>query len=177
MKKILLTITLGAFCFLCYGQRFKTSSSNIKFYSDAPIEDIEANTTEATSIIDLTSKGFVFQIPISSFKFDKELMEEHFNENYLESEKYPNAIFKGKIENWNGEEGEQTLIVNGEMDLHGVKKQVSIESKINYSGDKIEVSTVFSIELKDFKIKIPKAVFYNIAEVVEVTANFEYAPL
>lgn len=177
MKRISILVLLVTFSFFGYSQKFKSSSSNIRFFSDAPIEDIEATNTEATSIIDVTSKAFVFQIPISSFEFDKELMEEHFNENYLESEKYPNAIFKGKIEDWNGEEGEQTIVVKGEMDLHGIQKEISIESKINYTDDKILVSAVFSIELKDYKIKIPKAVFYNIAEVVEVTVNFEYAPL
>ncbi len=177
MKRVFISSLLAILCVAGYSQKFKTSSSSIRFFSDAPIEDIEATNKEATSIIDLESKAFVFQVPITSFKFDKELMEEHFNENYLESEKFPNAIFKGKIENWNGEEGEQTIVVEGELDLHGVKKLVTIESTINYSADNINVSAVFSIELKDYKIKIPKAVFYNIAEVVEVTVNFEYTPL
>lgn len=177
MKKISVFTLLVTLCICGYGQKYKSSSSNIRFFSDAPIEDIEATNKETTSIIDVESKAFVFQIPIASFEFDKELMEEHFNENYLETEKYPNAIFKGKIENWNGEQGEQTVMAKGELDLHGVKKEISIESKINYSADKITVSSVFSIQLKDYKIKIPKAVFYNIAEVVEVTVNIEYAPL
>ena len=176
MKKCSIFLLLGLVGSLAYGQKFKTVESNIRFYSNAPIEDIEAINTEATSIVDLDSKSIVFVVPIKNFAFKKKLMQEHFNENYLESEKYPKAIFKGKIDEWTGEKGEFSTVAKGEMSLHGVEKQISIEGKIIYDDNGIRISAVFPIELKDYKIKIPKAVFYNIAEVVEVTASFEYQP-
>lgn len=176
MKKITILFLLGLVGSVAYGQKFKTVESNIRFYSDAPIEDIEAINTESTSIVDLDSKSIVFVVPIEDFTFKKELMQEHFNENYLESEKYPKAIFKGKIDDWTGEKGEFSVVANGEMSLHGIERQIAIEGTIVYDDDGIKISTVFSIELKDYKIKIPKAVFYNIAEVVEVTASFQYQP-
>ena len=176
MNRLLIVLFFG-FTFLEVGaQRFKSQESNIRFYSKAPIEDIEATNTEATSIIDLESKSFVFVVPIKGFTFKKQLMQEHFNENYLESDKYPKAIFKGKIENWDVGKGEASVVGKGEMSIHGVEQQVSIEGTINYSEDNVTISSVFPIELKDYKIKIPKALFYNIAEVVEVTISFQYQP-
>lgn len=157
-------------------QKLKSSESYIRFYSDAPMEDIEAVNENATSIIDMENKTLVFVVPITSFEFDKSLMQEHFNENYLESDKYPKAIFKGKIESWNGEEGENDAIAKGEFEIHGEKQQVEVSGKIIKNGDQLKVSAVFVIRLEDYKIKIPKAVFYNIAEEVEVTIKFDYQP-
>lgn len=175
MKQTLLII-LSVVSFCGFSQRYKSSESYVKFYSDAPVEDIEAVSASASSIIDVASKAFVFIIPITSFEFDKSLMQEHFNENYLESEKFPKAIFKGKIIGWDGKNGKSMAKAEGELDLHGVKQQVSIEGEIDYQKDKMVISSVFMIRLEDYKIKIPKAVFYNIAEEVEVTVKFEYAP-
>ncbi|MEO9485494.1 MAG: YceI family protein [Ekhidna sp.] len=159
-----------------FTQRFKTSESYIKFYSDAPMEDIEAINKSATSIVDLTSKAIVIVIPIKSFDFKKELMQEHFNENYLESDKYPNATFKGKITDWDESEGVSKATAKGTLEIHGVTREVTIEGDIEKSKKSLNLSTVFNIRLEDYKVKIPKAVFYKIAEEVEVTANFDYAP-
>ena len=155
-------------------QKYKSSESHIRFYSDAPMEDIEATTEEATSIIDIEKMNLVIVVPINTFSFKKKLMEEHFNENYMESEEYPRAIFKGKLEDWNGEEGNFKSKASGTLEVHGVTKDVTIEGDLEFDGSSIKVSTVFPIKLEDHSIKIPKALFYNIAEEVEVTANFEY---
>ncbi len=176
MKKLLLILFVVLTGVQVYAQKFKSSESNIRFFSKAPIEDIEAVNTEATSIIDVDSKSFVFVAPIKGFSFKKKLMEEHFNENYLETDKYPKAIFKGKIENWDVGKGEAVVVAKGEMSIHGVEQQVSIEGTINYGDDNVTIKSVFLIALKDYKIKIPKALFYNIAEVVEVTISFQYQP-
>lgn len=175
MKNILIVI-LVLFGISASAQRYKSTESYIKFYSDAPVEDIEAVSEKVTSIIDVESKSVVFVVPISSFEFEKSLMQEHFNENYLETEKYPKSIFKGKITEWSGGKGKSAAKVEGELDLHGVKKQVSMEGEIDFQDDKLTVTSVFMIKLEEYKIKIPKAVFYNIAEEVEVTVKFEYAP-
>jgi len=176
MKRIGSYLLLFTICSFSYGQKFKSVESSIRFYSDAPIENIEATNTEAKSIVDVDSKSFVFMVPVKEFIFRKRLMQEHFNENYLESDKYPQAIFKGKIKNWNGEKGEFSATAEGEMSLHGVDKQVSIDGQLNYGDAGMTITAVFQIKLEDYKIKIPKAVFYNIAEVVEVTISFQYQP-
>ncbi len=175
MKKILIILSL-IFSFTGFAQRYKSAESNIKFYSDAPLEDIEAINSAATSIVDIGTKSIVIVVPIKSFDFKKELMQEHFNENYLESDEYPNAIFKGKLVDWDGSEGSTRASAEGTMEIHGVTKDVTIEGDLELSGNILKLSTVFNVRLEDYEVKIPKAVFYKIAEEVEVTANFEYAP-
>lgn len=173
MKKFVFSIALLS-CVIASAQRFKSEESYIRFFSDAPLEDIEAVNEKANSIIDVESKNVVIVVPIKSFKFEKQLMEEHFNENYLESEKYPSATFKGTIENWDGSEGTFKAVAKGTLELHGITKDLEIEGDLEFKDGLPKLSTVFKIKLEDYKIKIPKAVFYNIAEEVEVTANFSY---
>ena len=159
-------------------QRFRSEQSHIKFFSDAPMEDITAINEEASSIVDLDSREMVFVVPIKSFQFEKKLMQEHFNENYLESEKYPKAFFKGKISEWNGENGENPATATGELEIHGIKQDVTIEGTIIRSDDDtMTISAVFPVKLEDYKIKIPKVVFYKIAEEVEVTIKIDYKAL
>ena len=162
--------------FCASAQKFISAESKIHFFSDAPLEDIEATTTEARSVFDSNSGEMVFSVPVESFQFEKKLMQEHFNENYLESEKYPKSSFKAAITDWNGQTGEQEVEVSGDFTLHGVTKNVSIPGQINFTDDKVVVDAVFTVLLKDYKIKIPKAVFMNIAEEIEVTVHFEYDP-
>ncbi len=157
-------------------QKYKSSESYIRFYSEAPMEDIEATTEEATSIIDTEKGNMVIVVPIKTFSFKKKLMQEHFNENYMETEEYPRATFKGKLQDWNGEEGSFKSKAIGTLEVHGVTRDVTIEGDLEFDGTSIKVSTVFPIKLEDHSIKIPKALFYNIAEEVEVTAKFEYLP-
>ena len=177
MKRVaLLVFLLVAGLQLCHAQRFKSIVSHIRFFSDAPLEDVEAINESVSSIIDATQKTMVIMVPIADFEFKKELMQEHFNENYLESDKYPKAIFKGKIENWDGSKGKQTVLAKGELELHGISQKVEIESSLDYSDENMLVESVFMIRIEDYKIKVPKAVFYKIAEEVEVTIKFNYAP-
>ena len=175
MKYILIILTLPG-SLVVSAQKYKSSTSHIRFYSKAPMEDIEATTEEATSIIDTEKLNLVILVPIKTFSFKKKLMQEHFNENYMESEKFPRAVFKGKLEDWNGEEGSFKSKAVGTLEVHGVTQNVTIEGDLEFDGKTIKVSTVFPIKLKDHSIKIPKVLFYNIAEEVEVTANFEYLP-
>jgi len=157
-------------------QRYKSSESYVRFYSKAPLEDIEAINEKTSSIVDVESKSIVIIVPVKSFSFEKKLMEEHFNENYLESDDYPNAIFKGKIIDWDGAEGISKATAKGTLEMHGRTQEIEITGDIDYQKDVLKLSTVFPTKLEDYKIKIPKAVFYNIAEEVEVTAKFEYKP-
>lgn len=175
IRKLLYLVFLLA-CLAGFSQKYKSFDSYIRFFSDAPMEDIEAINEDASSIIDLENNAIVMVVPIKSFDFKKKLMQEHFNENYLESDKYPKATFKGKIQDWNGEKGTNSATAVGTLEMHGVTNEVSISGEITYDGQSLEISTVFPIRLEDYKIKIPKAVFYNIAEEVEVTAKFEYKP-
>jgi len=176
MKKILSLILLIGICaYTAHAQRLKTTTGQVSFYSEAPMENIEANSAKVTSILDLEKGDMAFLIPITSFQFEKKLMQEHFNENYLESEKYPDATFKGKLLNYDpNAKGEQSVKAKGQMTIHGVTKEIDVEGTLKPSGNGMELKTKFPIRVADYKIKIPKIVFYNIAEVVDVTINLTY---
>ena len=109
-------------------------------------------------------------------QFQKKLMQEHFNENYLESDKYPNAVFKGKIEGWDGTDGAFDAKAVGTLEMHGEVQNITIDGKLTKDGQEMKLETVFKIQIADYDIDIPKAVFYKIAEEVEVTARFNYKP-
>ena len=160
-----------------YAQRYMSDSTYVRFFSEAPLENIDAVTYESASAIDLSSGNVAFSVPIKSFQFDKSLMQEHFNENYLESDKYPKATFQGKMKDWDDEEGEKRITASGKMKIHGITQEISVEGTVIHSGDEIVIRAVFPVRLEDYEIDIPKAVFYNIAEVVEVTIFFSYKPL
>jgi polyisoprenoid-binding protein YceI len=159
-------------------QKYKSVSSSIHFFSDAPMEDIEATNLDGQSAIDLSTGEIVFSIPIKSFEFEKSLMQEHFNENYLESDKYPAATFQGTISGFNKDaSGWQKAEAKGSMHIHGEENELSVEGEVRIEEGSIEIKSIFPIALEDYKIKIPKVVFYNIAEVVEVTITFTYEPI
>ncbi len=178
MKPISTILALHVFLFIfseVYAQKYKSTASAIHFYSSAPVENIEADNTEAKSAIDLSTGDIVFSVPINGFTFEKSLMQKHFNENYLESEKYPTANFTGKIMDFDrNATGWQQAKATGKMTIHGVENEFTCEGKINVGQEILELEAVFPIRLEDYKIKIPKVLFYNIAEVVEVTLKFSY---
>jgi len=160
-----------------YAQRYQLASSEISFYSDAPLEDIKAETTEVQSIFDASSGEIAFRVTIQSFQFEKSLMQEHFNENYLESDKYPHATFEGTLQDFNAEKASsQSVTAAGKMTIHGVTQPVEVEGTIQPEREGWEIQATFPITVADYKIKIPKVVFYNIAEVVDVTVHFTYRP-
>ncbi len=148
------------------------------FFSEAPLENIEAVNEKASGAMDLDKGTVAVSMMIKDFHFDKSLMEEHFNENYLESEKYPKASFKGRIIDFElldfTTSEEITAKAEGELDIHGVTQPLTCDVLFRTSQDNIEVETSFKVELKDHKIKIPKLVIKNIAEVVDVDAKFNF---
>lgn len=148
------------------------------FFSEAPMEDIAAENKEAIGAIDIKKGTIAVSIPIKGFHFEKSLMEEHFNENYLESERYPNATFKGEIKNPSSlnfdENGMYEADVKGTLAIHGVEKPFETKVKFEVSPSKITASTLFNIAIEDFEIDVPKLVVMNIAEVVEVKTLFNF---
>ncbi|MDF3077295.1 MAG: YceI family protein [Sphingobacteriaceae bacterium] len=142
-------------------------------YSEAPIENIEATSVKGFSVIDLNKSEVQFNIPIKSFQFKKSLMQEHFNENYLESDKYPNAQFKGKIRESIDptKEGNYPVTVTGDLDVHGVKKNRTIPGVIRIKDNSVTITSKFNVLCKDHNIDIPQLVFQNIAESIQVTVS------
>lgn len=183
MKK-LFVLTAAAFYFFSTvsGQdKYFTKSGKIAFHSKAPLENIEANNKSATCVMDIKTGNLQFAVLMKGFEFEKALMQEHFNENYIESHKYPKADFKGVVVN-NAEinytkDGTYTAKVKGKLTIHGETKEVETEGTINVKAGKLETTANFNVELSDYKIEIPKLVKDNISKIVKITVDCTLDPL
>jgi len=176
MKKItsLLVIILFATT-LASAQKFMTKVGTIKFNSDTPMEKIDAVNRQVNSALDFSSGNFVFKVLIRGFEFDKALMQEHFNENYMESEKFPNSMFNGKITNIKdvnlAKDGVYKVVVEGDLTMHGVTNKVKVNGTLEVKAGKVIGKATFAAAPKDYNIAIPKAVIKNISEAIQVDVN------
>jgi polyisoprenoid-binding protein YceI len=178
MIRQLFLLPILCFFYTANAQKYALEKSAVQFYSDATIEDIKADNTKASSLFNLENGEVVFAIPIKDFEFAKSLMKEHFNEKYLESHKFPKAIFQGKfLDVKKDAAGEQSIKASGKLTIHGVTKDVVIPGSIEIKGSQIVARSTFSIHLADYQIAIPKLLWQNIAEDVEVSVEFIYKPL
>lgn len=158
---------------------FSCKNAGFSFFSSAPLEDIEAKTDKGVSAINIKTKVIYFKVPVNTFQFRKKLMQEHFNENYLETEKYPYAEFKGKIaaEVDLTKPGTYEVTVDGILSMHGVDKNYREKGSITVQNGKLLASAKFKVRVADHHIKIPSLVVKNVAEVVDVTVNANYDPV
>ncbi|MGB3947605.1 MAG: YceI family protein [Bacteroidia bacterium] len=178
MKQLFLFITMLLFSNVTYSQIYIANNCNISFFSSSPLEDIEAVNKIAKPIINTSTGDVQIKILMNGFIFDKPLMQEHFNENYVESEKYPNCVFKGKINepiDW-VKDGEYKVTVTGILSLHGVDKERKLDGTITVKGTEISIATKFNIHIADHNIKVPSLYVKNIAEDVEVKLNATLEP-
>lgn len=175
MKKVIIAALLLAGANGVYAQKYMTRTGKVSFYSPTPLEKIEAFNNETSSALDATSGAFVFQVPIKSFKFDRALMQEHFNENYMESDKYPKAEYKGKITDVSNvnfsKDGTYNVTSEGKMTIHGVTKDVKIPGTVVVKGNTVTINSKFFVIPQDYNIEIPKLVEGKIAKQIEVTVN------
>lgn len=158
---------------------YSCRNATLSFFSSAPLEDIDAKTTQGVSALNIKTKAVYFKVQINTFQFKKKLMQEHFNENYLESDKYPHAEFKGKItDNIDlTKDGSYPVTVEGTLNIHGVPKTYREKGTVTVSNGKVTATSKFNVRVADHKIKIPSLVVKNIAEVVEVSVNAVYEPV
>lgn len=149
----------------------------MSFISYTSVERIEAKNDQVLSLLDLNSGEIAVSVLLRAFKFEKSLMEEHFNESYIESDLFPNATFKGTINDFDPEAlGSQTRIVNGFFTLRGVQKPLEFKVSINKIGDQVSINGEVEITVKDYNIRIPSLLSPNIAKTIQVTFNFDYVP-
>ena len=158
--------------------RLITRNGSISFYSKAALENIEANTKTAVSVLDKKTGQLEFSVLIKSFTFEKALMQEHFNENYLESDRFPKSTFKGKIEDLSkvnfDKDGKYTVVVTGELFIHGETKSLVTPATITIHSGTATATTEFNISLSDYKIKIPSLVTDKISNSVKIVVNLKY---
>ena len=155
-----------------------TKTGHVWFYSHAPLENIEAHTRQAAAII-ITSKGTIaVMIPIMSFEFKKTLMQEHFNENYMESAKYPKATFTGSINNLSDiqpkKNGIYRTIAEGDLTIRNITKHIKAEGTVEVKDGKYNVKSKFDILLKDYNILVENRFAKNIATVIEVNIDLNF---
>jgi hypothetical protein len=172
-----------ALCILCLvnlsasAQKYVTEKTFVSFFSDAAIEDITANNKKAAGIFNSATSDIAFSIPINEFQFAKSLMQEHFNEKYMESDKYPKSTFQGKISEYNnGATSVQNVKAAGKLTIHGITNDINVPGTIEKQGDKLLMRSKFKVKLQDYKIAIPQLLWQNIAEEVEVTLEFTFKP-
>ncbi|MBT1703647.1 YceI family protein [Fulvivirgaceae bacterium PWU20] len=164
-------------CSAVQAQKFVSEKNSISFFSDAAIEDIAAVNNKCSSIFNAATGDIVFSVPINGFEFEKSLMQEHFNEKYMESDKYPKSTFQGAIAGFDISKKEiQNVSASGKLTIHGVTKDLTIPGTIQQQGDKLLLKAKFVVKLVDYKITIPQLLWQNIAEQVDVTIDFTFKP-
>ncbi|WP_018478154.1 YceI family protein [Pontibacter roseus] len=181
MRRILLfgiVIWLLPVCCLAQQGIYQTAKGTVVFFSKAPLEDITAENKAAISLINTVNNEIVVRVTISRFDFPNKLMQEHFNENYLESDKHPTATFKGKINEaipWDTP-GSYPASASGVLHIHGKSVNRTIKGTITVGNQEIGLDSKFQVPLADHDIQIPTIVFNKIAEVLDVRCQFQYRP-
>ena len=181
MKKAFFTVLMCGVLVSAFAQKYFTRTGNISFSASSPLEPIEATTKTASCVVDATTGNIEFAVLITSFQFEKALMQEHFNENYMESGKYPKGSFKGKIDNIKdihfNKDGIYKGRVSGTLEIHGVAKPISTNADFTVSGGKIKTNSNFSVLLSDYNIKIPGAVADKISKTAKISIKAELQEL
>ena len=179
MKKLfLLPLLLFPILQVTKAQKVYTKNGNISFFSTTAMENIRADNNTVVSVLDSKSGSLQFSVLIKGFHFPKALMEVHFNENYMESDKYPKSSFKGKIKDLTNvkltQDGSYPVIVSGDLTIHNVTKAASASGTITVKGGVISATSKFNVTLADYNITIPAMVKEKISKTVEITVSCDY---
>jgi hypothetical protein len=175
--KFISVILLAWMSIIQAGQDIYTcKNAKINLYSSAPIEDIEANSNAGVSVYNATTGELDFSLPIRSLHFPKALMESHFNEDYMESDKYPKATFKGKLQEHPDltKDGSYPISVTGELSVHGVNQMRTITGNLKINNGVLTMTSEFMVKCADHHIEIPQIVFHNIAQSIRIRVDATY---
>lgn len=180
-KRLFILAALFLLAAPAFSQKYFTRDGKAKFYSDAAMEKIEAVNKSATAVLDAATGKTEWKVLIKGFLFEKALMQDHFNENYLESSKYPDATFKGEIVNLAdvklGKDGTYTAKVKGKMKIHGVEKDLETSGTVTVGGGSVKIHSEFFVKCSDYNIKIEAQKVTNIANEIKVTVDAELKPM
>lgn len=176
MKNLLLFLIICWCHLLVEAQPKITRTGYIGFFSKTPLEDIKAENRQVNSVIDLAKKNIAFAALMKGFLFQKALMQEHFNENYVESDKYPKTSFAGS---YTGDvdptkDGIYNIKVKGNLTLHGVTRAIEVPATMEVQGGKLTSKSNFKLKPTDFNIKIPSLVKDKIAQQIDVAVKIDY---
>jgi len=181
MKRLFLLMFFLNILFAVNAQKYITKNGYIGFYSHTSMEDIKGDNNQVVGALDISTGELVFQALIKSFHFDRALMEEHFNENYMESDKIPKSVFKGKIINLSAvdfsKSGTYDITVEGDLTIHDVTNKISTKGTIEVVSGGINANSKFKIVPEDYKVTIPGVVRDKVDKTVEVTVTMKYTPM
>lgn len=184
MSKIITLLFAGALfsVSLSAQNKYFTRDGNVLFFSETPLENIEAKNQKATCVLDNETGALEFAVLIKSFEFEKALMEEHFNENYMESTKFPKATFKGKLQDYAGIRDSGfppgvEMVAHGTLMIHGVEKEIDAVGYVTKEGQNMRLKSSFVVKPEDYKIEIPNTVRDNIAKEIKVSVDASLQPL
>jgi len=176
MKKLIILIICMITCQVAVSQTYFTRTGLTEFKASVEaFEPVEAKNNSTTAILKTQSGDIAAQLFINAFKFRVALMQEHFNENYMDSDKFPKAVFKGKLSNFDFGNlyGEQEYDLSGTLTVRGVTKEINTKATVKKVGDVVQLTTSFSVEPQEFDIKIPNIVKKKIADKINVSINYE----
>lgn len=181
MQKFFLILLFSGIFGSAFAQKWGTRAGQIDFFSKTPLENIEARNKKVAAVVDAATGAVAVSLQVRDFKFERALMETHFNENYLETDRFPKAEFRGAIQNpktidW-AKDGLYQAIVSGNLTIHGVSQKVTAPVQILVKDGKAGVTGTFPVRLADYNVKIPTLVAAQIAESVDVTVLIAMQPL
>ena len=157
---------------------YTCKNAHITLFSKALIEDIKATTSAGVSVYNAETGELNFSVLISTLHFEKAFMQQHFNSDYMESDKYPRAVFKGKIQEHIDitKEGTYTVNAAGELTVHGVTQKRTIQGSVTVKNGVVSMASEFMVKCADHHIDIPQILFYHIAESIKITVSATYNP-
>jgi len=174
MNKKIITLLFVLYSVFSFSQKYISRNGSVQFNASTPLETIIPINNYVSSVFNSENGEIVFQMNMISFKFKKALMETHFNEKYVESEKYPKSTFTGKIKDWNSNllDGENhNVIAVGTITIHGIEKEIEVKGSIQKNNKNITIHSDFELIISDFEIKISKLVRDKISKKVQVKVN------
>jgi len=180
MRKLVSVIVLLLVFSGVWAQKYFSRNGHVDFLSKTPMETIEGKNNQVASTLNATTGELAFAILIKSFEFKQALLQEHFNENYLESDKFPRSTFKGKITNISSvnfqKDGNYPVNVEGQLNIHNVTKDIKTTGNVVIKGGKVSANSTFNIAPVDYGIIIPALVKEKIAKQVQIKADIPYEP-
>lgn len=176
MKKFLLIITLVLVSISVHAQVYLTQTAKVQFFSETPLENIVATNNNVSTLINTATDSILVRMKNTGFLFKNALMQEHFNENYMESTKFPYDTFRGKINQKidYARDGVYKVSATGKLTIHGTERNSTINGTLTIKNGEVNLVAEFIAHTADFNIEVPKLVFEKIAENIRVTMNADY---
>lgn len=178
MKKIVIILIAVFSINTMFAQKYFTKKGHISFFSTTPIEDIEAHNYQSASVLNYENGEVAFSLLMKGFEFEKALMQEHFNEKFVESDEFPKAKFKGAIKDYKAfdlsKDESHKVVITGKMTIHGVTNTIEAEGVIVVKGREISAHAKFPLAIEKYEINIPSVVKDKIAKEVSISVVMEY---